>query len=92
MAGSPFTRAPAYAQLIAEAINGEVEPGSHHAALLEECDPLRPWDAHLRRRPPAAAAANAPPPSAPLGGSPTHGSAAAVTRNGSLSPAVSASS
>ena len=50
MAGSPFTRGPAYAQLIAEAINGEVEPGSHHAALLEECDPLRPWDAHLRKR------------------------------------------
>ena len=41
MAGSPFTRGPAYALLVAEALSGEIEPGSHHASLLAECDPLR---------------------------------------------------
>jgi hypothetical protein len=50
MAGAPFTRGPAYALLIAEALSGGAPPGSHYAAMLEEADPLRPWDAHLRRK------------------------------------------
>jgi hypothetical protein len=49
MAGSPFTRGPAYALLIAEALSGGAPPGSHYAAMLQECDPKRPKDAHLRK-------------------------------------------
>ena len=42
MAGSPFTRGPAYGLLLAEALSGNVQPESHLAELLAECDPRRP--------------------------------------------------